>query len=377
MNRSLASALLAVLAPALAAAQDAPDTYQTPETFSFEAKVDGYFRQEWTDDITFIDGSRQLGRIRPRVEMSVAGLLTVGVGGDFLYGSQENTEPPPNLATLPLLRDNYDARDARLDLAFARFKAGPIILEGGRFAMPIRFTEMTWDRELRPQGGAVTLEIRDAGPFKRLSATGLGARGSHVFPQEGGPFDFSDRETVWMASGSAVLGRDTTNLELVGTYITWRDLEHVDPRLRRQNTRAIPAGPIGPDYDVVDLVARYVRAGTAELQLVANYCWNTAVEDRNKGLWLAAVVGSTRTARSAIEYAYAKVDPDATLAAFAGDDFLWETGWEGHRVDLGFRLAENFAVHGIAQKQRFKDAPLEADRDKWLDRYRLELRFRN
>ena len=376
MKRSLAAASLLLL-PLGAAAQDAPDTYQTPEKFAFDLKVDGYFRQEWTDEITFIDDSRQLGRIRPRLEMSVGGLLTAGVGGDFLYGSQENTVPPPTLATLPLLRDNYDARDARLDLAFLRLSAGPIRLEGGRFAMPIRFTEMIWDRELRPQGGALTLEVRDVGPFKRLSATGLGARGSHVFPQEDGPFDFSDRETVWIASGSAVLGRDTTSLELVGSYLTWSDLEHVDPRLRRQNSRAIPAGPLGPDYDVVDLVARYVRQGGAELQLIANYCWNTAVEDRNKGLWLAAVFGSTRTARSAIEYAYAKVDPDATLAAFAADDFLWETGWEGHRVDFGYRLAENFAVHGIGQKQRFKDAPQEVERDRWLDRYRIELRFRN
>jgi hypothetical protein len=375
MTRSLGAATL--LLPALASAQDAPDVYQTEEKFALEVKVDGYFRQEWTDEITFIDDSRQLGRIRPRLEMSLGGLLALGLGGDFLYGSQENTEPPPNLAALPLLRDNYDARDARLDLAFARLTAGPIRLEGGRFEMPVRFTEMVWDRELRPQGGALTLEVRDVGPFRRLSATGLGARGSHVFPQDGGPFDFSDRETVWVASGSAVLGRDTTSLELVGSYLTWSDLEHVDPRLRRQNSRAIPAGPLGPEYDVVDLVARYARTGGAELQLIANYCWNTAVEERNKGLWLAAVLGSTRTARSAIEYTYAKVDPDATLAAFAADDFLWETGWEGHRVDLGFRLAENFAVHGIAQKQRFKDAPVEADRDKWLDRYRIELRFRN
>jgi hypothetical protein len=375
MKRALLAASLAAL-PLAAAAQDAPDVYQTQEKFAFDVRVDGYFRQEWTDEITFIDDSRQLGRIRPRAEMSV-GPLAAGVGGDFLYGSQENTVPPAGVANLPLLRDNYDARDARLDLAFLRLNLGPIRMEGGRFAMPIRFTEMIWDRELRPQGGALTLEARDIGPFKRLSATGLGARGSHVFPQDGGPFDFSDRETVWIGSAAAVLGRDTTSLELVGSYLAFQDLEHVDPRLRRQNTRAVPAGPLGREYDVVDLVARYVREGAAEVQLIANYCWNTAVDDRNTGLWLAAVLGSTRTARSAIEYTYARVEPDATLAAFAADDFLWETGWEGHRVDFGYRLGEYMSLHGIGQKQRFKDSPVEADRDKWLDRYRIELRFRN
>ena len=66
----------------------------------------------------------------------------------------------------------------------------------------------------------------------------------------------------------------------------------------------------------------------------------------------------------------------ALHAWFAADDFLWETGWEGHRGDLGLRLQDHWALHGIAQFQRFKDAPVVADRDNWLHRYRIELRLR-
>ena len=378
MKRVLLAASLFALPTGAAAQdpQDPPDVYQPSNRLAVEVKVDGYLRQEWTDEITFIDGSRQLGRVRPRLEVAVH-RFTFGVGGDFLYGSQENTVPTPPVVNLPLLRDNYDARDARLDLAFARVEAGPVRLEAGRFPMPIRFTEMIWDRELRPQGGTLGLEARGVGPFARLSLTGLGARGSHVFPQDGGPFDFSDRETLWAGSASAVLGRGTTTFEVVGSYLTWSDLEHIDPRLRRQNTRATPGGPLGREYDVVDVVGRFVREGTVEVQLIGDYCWNTAVDDKNHGLWLAAVLGSTRNARASLEYTYARVEPDATLAAFAADDFLWETGWEGHRGDLGFRLRENWEAHGVAQWQRFKDAPLVADRDRWLDRFRVELRFRN
>jgi hypothetical protein len=235
---------------------------------------------------------------------------------------------------------------------------------------------MTWDRELRPQGGALTLEARDRGPFKRLAVTGLGARGSHVFPAEGA-FDFSDRETLWIASAIAVAGvGERATFELLASYLTFSDLEFVDPRLRRQNTRRAPGGPLAHDYDVVDLVARYNREGRVEIQLVADYCWNTAVDDGNKGVWLAAVLGSTRTASASLEYTFAKMDPDATLAAFVADDFLWETGWEGHRADLGIRLRDHYALHGVVQRQRFKDSPVVADREVWLDRYRIEVRIR-
>jgi hypothetical protein len=126
----------------------------------------------------------------------------------------------------------------------------------------------------------------------------------------------------------------------------------------------------------VDLVARYNREGRVEVQLVADYCRNTAVDSANDGLWLAAVLGSTRTARASLEYTFARVGTDATLAAFAADDFLWETGWEGHRADLGVRLREHYALHGVVQRQRFREAPRVEERDLWLDRYRLELRVR-
>jgi hypothetical protein len=372
MRGSLLLSGLAAAAPALAAAQDPVPVDQQGRQYSVEVKLDGVLRQEWTDSISFIENDRALLRMRPRVEIGIDRFL-LGVGGDFVYGSESNTVFLP---VLPLLRDNYDSRDARLDLAFVRAQAGPARLHAGRFPMPVRLTEMIWDRELRPQGLALTLEAADRGPFKRLAVTGLGARGSHVFPA-GGAFDLSDRETLWIASASAVAGvGERATVEMLASYVTVSGLEHVDPRLRRQNTRVSAGGPLARDYDVVDLVARFNREGRVEVQLVADYCWNTAASSANKGVWLAAVLGSTRTARASLEYTFARMDPDATLAAFAADDFLWATGWDGHRADLGVRLREHYALHGVVQRQRFKDDPRLEERHVWFDRYRLEVRVR-
>ena len=134
--------------------------------------------------------------------------------------------------------------------------------------------------------------------------------------------------------------------------------------------------PLALDYRVVDLVARLRTSGRVPTLLVAEYCWNTEADTLNKGLWAAVVFGSTQTGRARLEYTYAKVDRDATLGAYATDDFVWATGWDGHRLDLGVRTGGHTTVHAVGQLQRFKDSPRDFERDVWVRRYRLEWRIR-
>ena len=184
---------------------------------------------------------------------------------------------------------------------------------------------------------------------------------------------------MFAVSAEAVFAAGTDgSAQLVGSYVEFRNLETVQPFLRRQNSRT-PGGPIGLEYKVVDGVMRVRRGGAVPLQLVANYCWNTAADTDNKGLWLAAALGSVRSSRARLDYTYAKVDRDATLGEYAADDFFWTTGWEGHRADLGFRVdgRGRASLHGVAQWQRFKDSPREAERDDWQKRFRVELRIAN
>ena len=135
-------------------------------------------------------------------------------------------------------------------------------------------------------------------------------------------------------------------------------------------------GAIVRDYDVVDAIVRFRREGTWPVQIVADGCLNTAVDDRNRGLWLAVVAGSTQTSHLRAEYVYAFVDPDATLGAYPTDDFFWTTGWQGHKADLGFGIGSHVALHAVGQLQRFKDSPRIAERDNWVRRLRLEIRLK-
>jgi hypothetical protein len=351
---------------ASAAAQEPPPVYQSEHKYSFTFKLDALLREEWTREIfvtatQFRDEDRFRGRVRPAIEVGLDKIV-LGVGGDFNYSSDVNfDEAAPPL----VLRDNYDSRDARLDLAYASLKpVSWLQAQGGRFEMPVAFTEMIWDKDLRPQGGALTFEARDRGALKRLALTGLYARGSHVFEDETNMY-VGSAEVVFSLGGK---GR----LQLVPSYVEFTNTGSLAPYIRRQNTRV--AGVIVNDYRVVDGVARLRYDGRVPLQLVADLSGNTAVDDFGRGLWLAAVLGSLQGTRVRLDYTYAKVDKDATLAAYGTDDFFWATGWEGHRGELGFRLFEHWTVHAIGQAQRFKDSPRPEERGHWIERFRAELR---
>ena len=359
------AALAALAAPSLASAQDPAPVYQQKQSFRFAG--DTLARYEWTRDIPGADGlvneDRYLLQVRPRVELNL-GPIELGVGGAFDYSDVENDIPPPGEESLAIIRDNYRSRDARLDLAYGKVKAGPVVAQGGRFFMPIPFTEMIWDRDLRPQGGAAALEFGSEGSSSRFALHGIYATGSHVF----------EDESVMFGGGLELTfssGQDSS-LQLVGSYLQFEDLNQLEVPIRRQNTRV--AGLIVNDYRVVDIIGRLSRGGQLPMQLVANYCWNTALDENNRGLWLSAVLGDLGTSRAQAEYTYAKIDRDATVAAFNSDDFFWGTGWEGHRADLATGTAKSSSIHAIAQWQRFKDSPDPEVREQWVTRYRLEWR---
>jgi len=370
MRRAAAFAPLAVLALAsFAAAQDPAAVYQQQQNKPFRFAGDTLARYEWTREIPTADGlvneDRYFIQARPRVELR-AGPIELGVGGAFNYSEKENDLAPEGFDQPLLIRDNFRSQDARLDLAYGKVKAGPVVAQGGRFFMPIPFTEMIWDRDLRPQGGALALQYAPQNSSTRIALHGIYATGSHVFEDEsvmyGGALD--------LGFGSS----QGSGLQIVGSYLQFDDTNELQLAIRRQNTRL--AGLFANEYKVVDIVGRITRGGQLPLQLIADYCWNTAVDANNKGLWLSAVLGDLGVSRARAEYTYAKVDRDATLAAYNTDDFFWGTGWEGHRADLGTGTRKNTSIHGIAQWQRFKDSPDPVIREQWVTRYRLEWRTR-
>jgi hypothetical protein len=354
---------LGLLAAAPTPAQT-PD-YFAPQPFELRWSADLGLTQEWTDAFGQREAeSRQRGRLLAGAEGRYR-WLGFGLTGDLIYGSDDNVAALGSPGYISQ-RDNFRSRDARIDQAFVTATpASWLRLDAGRFLMPIGLTGMLWDEDLRPQGAALALQARDLGALTRLRLTGLAARGSHVF---------DDSETgMWAVAADAEISLgDRTLLELTGAFVTWTDIEKLDPALWRQNSTT-PSSELAYDYEVADLVARLSYDGAIEAELVVDVCRNLAGDEDRDGLWLALVVDGALRGWPRLEYVYAWVDSDAVLGAYAADDFLWATGWDGHALRLGHGIGPHATLRVIGQLQRYKDAPQERFRDDWVWRARLQL----
>jgi hypothetical protein len=336
--------------------------YQQEQPLQFH--IDGFYRREWTRDF-FGDAPDDSGwrlQARPRLEFGTE-TFQLGVGGDFNYSGYDNTEPLDGETEILLQRDNFASRDARLDLAFAKIDPVDFLrIEGGRFFLPIVMTEMIWDEDIRPQGAALHLMI-PAGQTTTFRGTGLWSKGAHVFDD--------DRVTTTMLAGAF----EGESYDFGATWLRFDDIDELDPSLIRQNSRDALGRLLYDRYQVFDFVLRLRHSGNMPAELVGNYAWNSEADDDNKGYWARLRLGSLVEARGMLEYTYADVDRDATLAAYATDDFIWSTGWKGHRAVFSVKSTPNSSIRLLAQWQRFKAAPNPEAREHWVKRYRIDFRL--
>ena len=365
----LAAATLALAAPA--AAQDQAPVYQEPKKLRFT--LEALARYEWTQDI-FVTATtdprreplRVLGLPGPRGQPRQ--VPARGRRG-LLLERREELRPHHRRPQ----RDNFHSRDARLDRAFAKFETSWLRLEARavHHAHRLHRDDLGQGAEAagrRPApGGAGPRQPEELRGDRR--STRRAATCSRTRP----------RCSPVSAEAMFAAGMDGS-AQLVGSYVEFRNLDTVQPFLRRQNSRATPNGLIGREYKVVDGVVRVRRGGrparAARRQLLLEHGGGHR-QHRASG-WRPRWARSARrardsttpTRRSTRTRPWASTRPTTSSGRPAG---------KATAADLGFRLdgRGRASLHGIAQWQRFKDSPREAERDDWQKRFRVELRIAN
>jgi Putative porin len=377
MNKKAAASLSFGLAPLILLGVLAPEALAQAQK---QAPITGdvLIRQEWNDGIFTkpdpVPSNRTRFQIRPRFEVETQ-ILRMGLGADLNYSKDNNLEPKDVPLPLALIRDNYDARSIRLDLAYLGLNLSSAIkLDAGRMVMPFRLTDMIWDRDLRIQGGSAVWTLVPGKTGEAIArVSGLYSRGSHVFADSEDPKGSSLGKGVSLAGGSLDLGIGSAKrVDFSGSYLVFDHLENLERMIRRQNTRV--NGELTREYQVIDLTLRLRTSKPFPMQVVLDGARNRKAPDQRNGVWAALVLGSLRDSRFRGEYTFAKVDRDVTVAAYAGDDFFWGTGWLGHRAEVAFAQSPKSSFHVIAQMQQFKDSANLLERTNWVKRLRLEAR---
>jgi len=345
-----------------------------------QAPIIGDFiiRHEWNDNFFVkpdpVPANRTRFQVRPRFEVETDS-LRMGLGADIIYSRDNNLEPKDVPLPLALIRDNYDSRSIRLDLAYLGINLGGVKVNAGRMAMPFRVTDMIWDKDLRIQGGSAVWVLHQGGTGEPTArASGIYSRGGHVFGDSEDVGGASLGKGVTITGGSLDLGFGSgKRVDVSATYLKFDKLEHLERKIRRQNTR-VAGGPPVREFGVIDLALRFRTDAPFPMQVVLDGARNHKAPNQRNGLWAALVLGSLIDGRFRGEYTYASMDKDVTVAAYAGDDFFWGTGWLGHRAEFAFAQSPKSSFHVIGQMQQFKDAPNVAERTNWLRRLRLEVR---
>jgi hypothetical protein len=370
IRRIVAPGLL--LAARLAAGQEAPPAEQffepAPPASAFEFRWDALVRYDAIDlsrqdfyrpDGTYVefgDIHRWRTEARPELDWKASDRFKIGVRGLGELSSDSN-------ATNDARFDNYRSNNASLDRFFVEAKPGSFTFWAGQFDMPLRSTEMLWDRDIQVLGGAGSWRIPLGGP----SAVTL-ASGFFYGPQR-------EHDQSHIAAGQATLSLgspDGFQVDLSEAYWRFTHLQNTQKHFLRQNNPVSPTVKAYEyDFRIVDSLVRLkVPLGRFPIAFSVDWAHNFAVDEAKyrDGVEVALRVGQEGNPGDVqIFDVYQYVDRDAVVGAYNTDDWWFHSWYVGHRVGVAVTILPQVMVRPSVVFQR------RQDREHYLNRYLVDL----
>jgi hypothetical protein len=351
-------------APAPAAPEETPQ-YQAPAGSRFQFAWDALVRYDVIDlyrQAPVENIHRWRTEVRPELDWIASDRVRLGVRlvGDL--GSDSNST---NAARL----DNYQSNGLALDRAYLEARPGRFLLTGGQFLMPMRSTEMLWDRDVQVIGGAAAWRL----PTGETSSVTF--RGGYFY----GPQRQHDDSHILAAQAAWELG-DPARIAIDGAESYWRftHLDDLAHHYLRQNTSGgyspIPGysgSSYRNDFRLIDSLARVQAGGGWRFPVALSLDW---VHNFGASAGYAdAVEAALRFGKEGVPGdvqifdIYQYVDRDALVGAYNTDDWWFHTWYTGHRVGLSVTVLPQIVLRPSVVFQR------RQDREHYLVRYLLDL----
>lgn len=301
-------------------------------------------------------GARFRGGVHKWYETGVE--LTASVRASV--GSDDNRDNRINF-------DNERADDLRADelsLQWRGQRSGEVILGKSRLLRPVG--ELLWDGDLRPVGVGYRT-VWDVRTLDTVSVAAMWAHPDHPLERGSGSRVGALRAEWRIREGAPTSG------SVALAWIEYSDLDHL-PASGLGRTNRVENGRFTSDFEMIDLRWSTVLAGhgrwPVEIDLEAVRNLGASRGDEDLGERIALVAGRRDRPRHwelAVEAR--RLERDAVLAAYSGDEWWFHTAMRGVRIHAIHALSGDLWL-GLSATVERRD-----DLDERLRRFGLELSF--
>jgi hypothetical protein len=230
----------------------------------------------------------------------------------------------------------------------------PLDITVGKFADPFANSELLWDNDVQPAGLVAALNLKHVLPAGLSGAVTAGPLVLAANGSDGGAYAaaakvaFSHETSPWLKLDLAASYLDFINAGAMANPATTLGPR---PALALRNRLDDSGTSLRYDYNLVNLFGRatFELWPDTPLRLTADYVLNTAAPDRNRGLRLAAFLGSVKDPGGVLGvYRFKYVESDAILSALA-EDISGGSDIVAHEVSVTARLLPKTFAEGTVQ----------------------------
>ena len=301
---------------------------KVPEWVS-KMKFSGDFRLRYqmTDREGRPERHRGRYRLRAGIETEVVDKVKVA------FGLATGSDDPRS--TNQSLTDSFESPDIRLDYAYAEYTPFQwVSLVGGKIKNPLwRPSDLLWDSDIRPEGGAAKLSWELHPKFKVFANLGV-----FVLDERSG--DQQDPFMYALQPGFGWKITDTTHLKTAATFYGFSNVE--DTVLDHSSeTNTLRNGVLRYDYDAFGMGSELGfknPCGTRlpYLAFLGEYINNPDPEKDNEGFLVGWKLGHKKVKKKGqwqARYMYRRLERDAWPDILPDSDFYGgETDARGHEV---------------------------------------------
>ncbi len=224
----------------------------------------------------------------------------------------------------------------------------------GKHITPITLSPLTWDLDLRPLG--ISLEhVIETSELTRLAGRIGYYNGNHLY---------EDESRISAAQLALNVNEGGAYSGFVGlSWLKFDDLEQlVRNGLARQNRRV--GNQLFSDYRLLDLQAgMIVPLADKPLDLRIDLLRNTGADLDQNGARASAVWGTSRGARNwELGLSYQKIEREAALAAFNGDDWWFHADARGYMPWIAYGISDRWSVQVSQFIERRLSSSVKIDR---------------